>query len=160
MLRKQHSCLHFETIPYYGVNIIAEELLARESSEAGERKRSLELERSLCSCPGSAADLRAALGERHAGPLGHRLPAGLCLARWAPWARGLGGGRQSELSGYGTHVSSYSAHFEFHILHGCFFLFLFCQNQLTFLFPPLISLPHCQTWISFLWPGVGGVIRT
>lgn len=46
LFKTSHACLHFKTISHYGVNIIAEELLARESSqERGERKRILELGR-------------------------------------------------------------------------------------------------------------------
>ena len=40
LYRTSHACLYFKTISHSGVNIIAEELLARESSqERGERKR-------------------------------------------------------------------------------------------------------------------------
>ena len=47
LYRTSHACLYFKTISHSGVNIIAEELLARESSqERGERKRILELGRS------------------------------------------------------------------------------------------------------------------
>ena len=45
------------------------------------------------------------------------------------------------------------------IISSSSFSFLFWPKPTYLFISPLISTLHCRTWISFLWPGVGGVIR-
>lgn len=74
-------------------------------------------EEGTCSRVASAADPRVTLGE----PLPSGAVSGSLLfpGQVAGWLE------TSELSGYRTHITSYSAHFQFHILHGFFFFFFF-----------------------------------
>lgn len=105
-------------------------------------------------------------------PRGATSPGGSCAVVWAlvltcgltsaPWAlldpQGFPGGRWVEgawagdrgsFQAAGMLIASYSAHFEFYIFACLFFFFVifsfFGQNQLTFLFPSLISIPPCRT---------------
>ena len=98
-------------------------------------------EEGTCSRVASAADPRVTLGE----PLPSGAVSGSLLfpGQVAGWLE------TSELSGYRTHITSYSAHFQFHILHGFFFFFFFffsflAKTNLPFI-SPLISTLHCRT---------------
>lgn len=89
-------------------------------------------EEGTCSRVASAADPRVTLGE----PLPSGAVSGSLLfpGQVAGWLE------TSELSGYRTHITSYSAHFQFHILHGFFFFFFFffsflAKTNLPFYFP-------------------------
>lgn len=89
--------------------------------------------RELCSGLGSAADLQAGLR-----PVGYVGP---------PWAFWRAGDRAFRLRECSSHTIRHTLNFTF--LHVYFFLCIlfsfFGQNQLTFLFPSLISIPPCRT---------------
>ena len=90
----------------------------------------------MCSCPGSAADLRAALGEPHAGPLGHPVQQGcVWLAGLPERVAWVAADRASfQATGRASPRIQHTLNFTFCMVVFSFFFF-FAKTNLPFYFP-------------------------